>query len=99
MLIRTVGVEIGGSESEVGAYSDSRSRNRRGRVRRICTFRQKERKLEEVSPKLAHNIQTVGVETGEIESERGAHIDRIRGNRRKRVRTQSEPSPPWTGDP
>ncbi|MGA5689550.1 hypothetical protein [Cytobacillus pseudoceanisediminis] len=86
MHLQTEREEIGGSETEVDGYSDSRRRNGRGRVRSRCSFRQEERKSEEESPKLTV-IRTVEAGIGEGESEVDAASDRKRGNRRKRVRS------------
>lgn len=81
ILSLQVHFEIGESESGIGTHSDNERRNRRGRVRSRCSFRQKERKSEEASPKSAL-IRTVGVETGEEESEVGADSDNGMRNRR-----------------
>ncbi|MGA5689549.1 hypothetical protein [Cytobacillus pseudoceanisediminis] len=80
--IQTVGVGIGGRESEVDGYSDSRNRIGEGEFEVGAPFRQKERKLKEVSLKMSH-IRTVGAGIGEVESEVDAPSDRKRGNWRK----------------
>ncbi|MDM5227997.1 hypothetical protein QUF73_17880 [Cytobacillus sp. NJ13] len=86
MLIRTGEEEIRGEESEVGADSDRRRGNQRGRVRSWCWFGQEKRKSEGESPKLVHTRTREG-ENREEESEAGAHSDRRRGNQRERVRS------------
>ncbi len=87
-LIRTGKGEIGKSESEPGASSDRKRRNREERVRTWCFFGQEKEKSGRVSPNLVL-IRTGKGEIGKSESELGASSDRKRRNRGMRVRTRS----------
>ncbi|MGA5689503.1 hypothetical protein [Cytobacillus pseudoceanisediminis] len=80
VLLRTGKGEIGKSESELGAYSDRKRRNREERVRTWCIFGQEKEKSGSASPN-PELLRTGKGEIGECESEPGAHLDRKRRNR------------------
>ncbi|WP_264739914.1 hypothetical protein [Cytobacillus firmus] len=84
--IRTEKREIGECESELGASSDRKRRNRRVRVRTWSSFGQEKEKSGSASPNRVL-LRTGKREIGECESELGAFLDRKRINRRVRVRT------------
>ncbi|WP_264739694.1 hypothetical protein [Cytobacillus firmus] len=85
-LIRTGKAETDGKESEPGAHSDRKSRNRWERVRTRRSFGQKKQKTGRRSPNQAP-LRTLEAENREKESELSATSDIRSRIRKQQVQT------------